>query len=101
MTTQLNAILTLRRQIINDDEEPTPIARGLLEQLCDTYNADLTAQQRVDVRRGGTRRPTNVVDVGLLVVDELQGIRKTLDGIHDTMRYAVSSMWLQRCYTHV
>lgn len=74
-----------------NEDDPIDDDLALLKVLCKAYDADIMAQLRVDVRHGTTKKPTSMVEVGLLLVQELKAIRGTLEGVYDVMRVMVGS----------
>lgn len=91
----------LRQRIIDAEDAPLDTDVTLLRELSNPYGADLTAQMRIDGGYGNQKKPTSMVEVRLLLVEELQGIRKTLEGVYDVMRVRVglaSPVWLARSF---
>ena len=62
---------------------------GELETRGIRFDKDMTAYLRVQDRRGLRKKPTNIVEVGLFILDELKATREVLEGILDVMRFKV------------
>ena len=65
----------------------------LLKEQQNAYTRSVEAQVRRSRNIGGGRAPTTT-DVGLAILRTLERIGDTLDGIHDALRYSVSSLRL-------
>ncbi|KAI9870925.1 MAG: hypothetical protein M1830_003627 [Pleopsidium flavum] len=79
----VNALFDLVVQLGQDNDG---IAAAALQTRQEHYTKEVTAACRVAGRRGLRKKPANMVEVGLLVLDELTKMRQTMEGALDIMR---------------